>query len=80
MADATGATYLHMANDSEIEDIMQKAFLEAENNVPVIVDVNIDYSKKTYMTKGVVKVNLNRFTFQEKVRFMGRALKRHLLK
>lgn len=80
IADATGATYLHMANDSEIEDVMRKAFLEAESNIPVIVDVNIDYSKKTYMTKGVVKVNLGRFTMNEKVRFLGRALKRHLLK
>ncbi|MCG2460020.1 thiamine pyrophosphate-binding protein [Flavobacteriaceae bacterium F89] len=80
MADATGAAYLHMANDSEIKDIMQKAFLAAESNVPVIVDVNIDYSKKTYMTKGVVKVNLGRFTMKEKVRFIGRAIKRHLLK
>lgn len=79
IADATGATYFHMANDSEIKNIMQKAFLEAENNIPVIVDVNIDYSKKTYMTKGVVKVNLGRFTMKEKIRFMGRALKRHLL-
>src|SRR5690606_23385332 len=80
IADATGATYLHMANDSEIEDVMRKAFLEAESNIPVIVDVNIEYSKKTYMTKGVVKVNLGRFTMNEKVRFLGRALKRHLIK
>jgi hypothetical protein len=31
------------------------------------------------MTKGVVKVNLARFSFKEKVRFIGRAAKRHLL-
>ena len=30
------------------------------------------------MTKGVVKVNLARFSFKEKVRFIGRAVKRHL--
>src|SRR5690606_34087549 len=35
MADATGATYLRMANDSEIREIMQRAFLEVENNIPV---------------------------------------------
>ncbi len=79
VADACGASYFHMANDFEIEDVIQKAFQEADNNKPVIVDVAIDYSKKTYMTKGVVKVNLARFSFKEKVRFIGRAAKRHLL-
>ena len=79
IANACGATYFHMANDAEIEEVMQKAFQEVERDVPVIVDVAIDYSKKTYMTKGVVKVNLARFSFKEKVRFIGRAMKRHLL-
>lgn len=79
IADATGAAYFYMANDSEIENVMQNAFQEAENNIPVIVDVAIDYSKKTYMTKGVIKVNFSRFSFKEKVRFISRALKRHLL-
>jgi len=58
---------------------MKKAFIESEKDLPVIVDVNIDYSKKTFMTKGVVKTNLNRFSFSEKMRFITRALKRHLL-
>ena len=58
---------------------MQKAFQESENDVPVIVDVIIDYTKKMDMTKGVVKVNLARFSFKEKVRFISRAVKRHLL-
>jgi len=79
IADATGASYFKMENDSEIETIIQKAFKESENDIPVIVDVIIDYSKKTCMTKGVVKVNLSRFSFTEKVRFIGRALKRHTI-
>jgi acetolactate synthase-1/2/3 large subunit len=79
VAIACGASYFKMENDSEIDKIMQQAFQESENDVPVIVDVIIDYSKKTYMTKGVVKVNLARFSFKEKVRFISRAVKRHLL-
>jgi len=79
IADACGASYFHMANDAEIEQVIQSSFKEADKNLPVIVDVVIDYSKKTYMTKGVVKVNLARFSFKEKVRFIGRALKRHVL-
>lgn len=79
IADACGATYLNMENDAKIEEVIQKAFQEATKNIPVIVDVAIDYSKKTFMTKGVVKVNLARFSFKEKMRFIGRAMKRHLL-
>ena len=79
MADACGASYFHMANNSEIENVMSKAFKEVEKDIPVIVDVAIDYSKKTYMTKGVVKVNLARFSLKEKIRFISRAIKRHVL-
>ncbi len=79
MAIACGANYLRMENDAQINQVMEQAFELAKKNTPVIVDVIIDYSKKTYMTKGVVKVNLARFSFKEKVRFIGRALKRHLL-
>lgn len=79
IADACGATYFRMENDIEITQVMKKAFKEVEKDIPVIVDVNIDYSKKTMMTKGVVKVSLSRFSFKEKVRFIGRAVKRHLL-
>ncbi len=38
----------------------------------VRVDVNIDYSKRTMMTKGVVKTNRSRFSTGEKVRFVDR--------
>jgi acetolactate synthase-1/2/3 large subunit len=79
IAQACGAVYLRMESDVQIEDIMRKAFDEIKNNVPVLVDVNIDYSKKTYMTKGVIKVNLKRFSFKEKVRFISRSIKRHVL-
>jgi hypothetical protein len=30
-------------------------------------------------TEGVVKVNLGRFPFRQKVRYIGRALKRHTI-
>ncbi len=78
IADATGAAYFYMTNDAEIEQVMKKAFKEVGNDIPVIVDVNIDYSKKTMMTKGVIKTNLSRFSLKEKVRFISRAAKRHL--
>ncbi|MBT3983402.1 MAG: thiamine pyrophosphate-binding protein [Bacteriovoracaceae bacterium] len=76
---ASGAAYFEMKNDGEIESIISKAFKESEKGRPVIVDVRIDYSQKTRFTKGAVKSNLSRFPLGEKVRFIGRAVKRHTL-
>ncbi len=75
---ATGAEFLSMKNDHQIEDCIAKAINFAKDNRPVIVDVNIDYSKKTMMTKGVIKTNLARFPLTEKIRFVSRALARHI--
>jgi acetolactate synthase I/II/III large subunit len=76
---ATGAEYLSMQNDNEIRPVIQKALELTASGKHVIVDVNIDYSQKTMLTKGVVKENFKRFPFKEKARFLLRAAKRHLL-
>lgn len=76
---ATGAAYLAMDSDQEIDDTIAQARSLAAEGRSVLVDVNIDYSKKTFLTKGVVKTNLGRFPTNEKMRFIGRALKRHVL-
>lgn len=78
VATATGAHFLPMKNDFEIDRVITDALAIAAENEPVIVDVNIDYSKRTMLTKGVVKTNLSRFSFAEKVRFISRAIKRHV--
>ncbi|MBE7410580.1 MAG: thiamine pyrophosphate-binding protein [Leptospiraceae bacterium] len=74
----TGASYLEMKNNEEISEILQKAFEISKKGQPVIVDVKIDYSKRTRFTKGVVKANLSRFPLGEKFRFIGRALSRKI--
>lgn len=79
IAIATGAEFLTIDNDKEIDEIILKALEFSENGKHVIVDIKIDYSQKTMLTKGVIKVNLKRFPFKEKVRFIARAVQRHLL-
>jgi len=78
VAEATGAHFLSMPNDDSIESVMDEALAISAEGTPVLVDVNIDYSRRTRLTKGVVKTNLGRFSTGEKVRFLGRAAKRHL--
>ena len=79
IANGVGAAHIRIDNDHELSEKIAEAITHTKNNIPVLVDVNIDYSKKTMMTKGVVKVNLKRFPMSEKIRFLSRALKRHLL-
>jgi hypothetical protein len=50
--------------------------LAAAQGQPVIVDVRIDYSKRTRFTKGVVGTVLKRFPLRDRARFIGRALLR----
>lgn len=79
VAIATGAHFISMQNDHQIDKGIAEAIKVSGEGKPVIVDVNIDYSKKTMLTKGVVKTNLSRFPFGEKVRFIARAVKRHVV-
>ncbi len=79
VATATGAAYVHMENDLGVDRALDEALAIAGTGRPVIVDVNIDYSRKSVYTQGVVKVNLGRFPLGQKVRFIGRALKRHTI-
>ncbi|MFB6098908.1 MAG: thiamine pyrophosphate-binding protein [Salinibacter sp.] len=79
VAEATGAHYVRMETDADIEPALDETQSVAETGRPVIVDVNIDYRRRTQMTTGVVKTNLSRFSTSEKIRFVARAAKRHLL-
>ena len=45
---------------------------------PVVIDVAIDYAEKTYFTRGVVKTNLLRLPWSDRLRFIGRAVFRKL--
>ncbi|MEJ2635281.1 MAG: thiamine pyrophosphate-binding protein [Calditrichia bacterium] len=73
VARATGAAFLEMAHNSDIETLIGSALQTAAKGQPVIVDVNIDYSRRTRFTKGVVGTVLKRFPLGDKVRFVGRA-------
>ena len=75
-AKATGCAFVGINNNEEISDGVSAAMRHASENRPVIVDVRIDYSKKTQFTVGTVKTNLDRFDTRTKVRMVGRALYR----
>lgn len=78
VAQATGSAYLRLDNDQQIDSVLKQALAIAEGGQPVVVDVRIDYSKRTRFTKGIVATNLKRLDTGTKLRFVGRALLRRV--
>ena len=76
VAKAVGAHYVYLENNDALEGELKNAFSLTGKGKPVLVNVNIDYSKRTRFTEGTVKTNLNKFDFKTKARFIGRAIVR----
>jgi len=76
LARGMGVEFLRMGNDADIESIVEQALALSRSNTPVLVDVAIDYSRKTYFTRGIVKTNLLRLPMKERLRMVGRAVVR----
>ncbi len=75
IADGVGARYVAIEDNQQIASALGEALMPGRKQ-PVIVDVRIDYSKRTRFTKGVVKTAMQSFPFRDKARFVGRALLR----
>ncbi|OGB25467.1 MAG: acetolactate synthase large subunit [Burkholderiales bacterium RIFCSPLOWO2_02_FULL_57_36] len=76
IAMATGAAYIDMPNQSRIAPAISEARRLAQEGRPVIVDIAIDYTKRTAFTSGTAKSTFKRFPLSQRVRFAGRALLR----
>jgi acetolactate synthase-1/2/3 large subunit len=78
LAAAAGCEFVAIGSDAEIGPGIEKALGLIAQDRPVIVDVRIDYSKKTQFTVGTVKTNIKRFDTRNKLRIIGRALWRKI--
>jgi acetolactate synthase-1/2/3 large subunit len=74
-----GVEHLRLGCDAEIPPVLERVQDITSEGRPVLVDVALDYSRKTYFTKGVVKTNLLRLPWPDRLRFLGRALTRKVL-
>jgi len=77
-AAATGCAYLTARNDAEVRAALGNAFKTAREGAPVMVEAAIDYSCKTYFTRGVVATNFWRLPWSERLRLLARAASRRL--
>lgn len=73
-----GVETLRLDRDADIGSVLGQVRGVLGTGRPVLVDVAIDYSRKTFFTTGVVKTNLLRFSWPDRLRFIGRALKRKI--
>jgi len=78
VAQATGAAFVRITGDGDIDGALQEALAAAAKGRPVLVDVAVDYAKRTRFTEGIVKTNLQRFDVPTKARLVGRALWRRV--
>jgi acetolactate synthase-1/2/3 large subunit len=79
LAGALGVQALRLERDADIAGVLTAVREILAAGRPMLVDVAIDYSRKTFFTAGVVKTNLLRFSWPERLRFIGRALRRRVL-
>ena len=73
-----GVECMALRRNGDAEAILRKALTLTGSGRPVVVEVAIDYSEKTYFTRGVVRTNLGRLPWPDRIRFVLRALGRKL--
>jgi acetolactate synthase-1/2/3 large subunit len=75
-ARATGSRYFRIVRDSELDSVIPAALALTRNGKPALVEVVIDYSQKTYFTKGVVKNVFSKLSWGDRVANIARAIGR----
>ena len=75
---AVGVDYLSLRSEADVHEVLHQALQRHDDGRPVLVEVEIDYSKATHFTRGVVVTNLGRLPWPDRLRFVARALARRL--
>ena len=78
LAEAVGVEWLTLERDEDIETVLRDARAIVMADRPVLVEVAIDYSQKTWFTRGVVSTTLARMPWPDRLRFVFRAVTRKL--
>ena len=76
LAAGFGVECASLGHDDEIPGVLDRVATTLQTGRPILVDVAIDYTRKTYFTKGAVKTNLMRLPWTDRLRFVGRAVGR----
>ncbi len=77
LAAAVNAEYLNAGTEAVLEPALDRAFEVSRAGRPVMIEVAIDYSQKTFFTRGVIATTLRRLPLGDRVRMLARAAARH---
>ena len=77
-AAAANCDYAAAASDAELRPALAGAFEAARTGRPVMLEVAIDYARKSAFTRGVVATTLGRLPFPDRLRLIARALARRI--
>jgi acetolactate synthase-1/2/3 large subunit len=78
LARAAGCRFVRIVANGDLRSRLAEALALTRAGIPVMAEVAIDYSARTFFTKGVVKTNLWRLPWVERLRLVGRAISRRL--
>ena len=73
-----GVECVRLERDSDIPGVLERVVEARAAGRPIVVETLIDYSHRTWFTRGVVKTNLLRLPWHDRLRFIARALGRRL--
>ena len=73
-----GIECLELSRDDQIAAVLDRVAAVTAQGKPVVVDTAIDYSQRTYFTRGVVKTTFLRLPWLDRLRYVARALVRKL--
>jgi acetolactate synthase-1/2/3 large subunit len=74
-----GVECLALDTDEQVPAVLKHVATVTAENRPIVIDTAIDYATKTFFTRGVVKTNLGRLPWPDRLRFIARAVGRRLL-
>ncbi|HEX6939103.1 MAG TPA: thiamine pyrophosphate-binding protein [Longimicrobiales bacterium] len=76
LCEGVGVECLELEADDDVAAVLDRVAAATGEGRPIVVDCAIDYSRKTFFTSGVVRTNLLRLPWPERLRFVGRAVAR----
>jgi len=78
IAKAVGIEWVSLPDDGALDQVMGRIREVLSEGRPIMVDAAVDYTQKTWFTRGVVKTMLGRLPWKDRLRFVGRALVRRV--
>jgi acetolactate synthase-1/2/3 large subunit len=78
LAGAVGVAFRRLSCDAEVEEVVRWSVSRVAEGCPALIEVDVDYSEKTFFTRGVVRAVFGRLSWSDRLRFLGRALGRRV--